>query len=275
MTRFRLGLWLARLLLALVALLMVLPIIYQLGLSVRADPEMFSGSLWPVSGSPTLSQYQKVLDGLPIGRYTLNSLVFAMSVTLGQLALAIPASFALSRLRPPGHRLLLMLMLVSMMVPFVVTYLPNYLLMAKLNLLGTLGGIILPMLASGYGIFLLHQHFEAFPQEIMDAAAVDGATPFQTLWWVMVPAHANVLAALAVTIFIQTWNQFIWPQLVAGQDQNMTLTVAVARYANGEGGNAWGPLMACATLATLPTLLLYLPLRRPLMSTFTEGALKG
>jgi ABC-type glycerol-3-phosphate transport system permease component len=161
------------------------------------------------------------------------------------------------------------------MVPFVVTYIPNYLTVASLGLIGTLPGMILPLLGSGYAAFLLRQHFKTFPVSILEAARVDGATPLQELTHVLLPANRAALTSLGVYLFIQSWNQFIWPQLVGSRESAYTLTVAVQRFANGEGGTNWGSMMAAAVLATLPTVLMYLFVRRGVLTTFSEGAVKG
>lgn len=267
--------WLARGVLLVAVVTVLAPVLYQLGLSLKPAHEIFSSALSPFSWPPTVDNYRTVLEKLPFGRYLFNTLVFALGVTLGQIVLAVPAAYAFSAYRFPGQGFLFGLVLISLMVPFVVTYLPNYLLLAQLKLLNTLPGLILPMLAGGYGIFLLRQHFKSFPRSILEAAQVDGASSWQILWRVLVPANLAAIAALAVYLFINAWNQFVWPLLVANQPEVYVLTVAVQRFAGGEGINNWGAMMAAATLATLPTVLLYLAMRRAILETFTEGAIKG
>lgn len=269
------GAWLARGVLLLAVAAVLAPMLYQVGLSLKPAPEIFGSALSPLSWPPILDNYRSVLEKLPFARYLFNTLVFALGVTLGQLALAIPAAYAFSAYRFHGQGFLFGLVLVSLMIPFVVTYLPNYLLLARLGLLNTLPGLILPMLAGGYGIFLLRQHFKSFPLSILEAAQVDGASSWQILWRVLVPANLPAISALAVYLLINAWNQFVWPLLVANRPEVYVLTVAVQRFAGGEGVNDWGAMMAAATLATLPTLLLYLAMRRAILETFTEGAIKG
>lgn len=269
------GVWLARGVLLLAVVAVLAPLLYQLGLSLKPAHEIFSSALSPLSWPPTVDNYQTVLEKLPFGRYLFNTLVFALGVTLGQIALAVPAAYAFSVYHFRGQGFLFGWVLVSLMVPFVVTYLPNYLLLARWNLLNTLPGLILPMLAGGYGIFLLRQHFKSFPRSILEAAQVDGASSWQILWRVLVPANLAAISALAMYLLINAWNQFVWPSLVANQPEVYVLTVAVQRFAGGEGVNNWGAMMAAATLATLPTLLLYLAMRQAILETFAEGAIKG
>jgi ABC-type glycerol-3-phosphate transport system permease component len=269
------GIWAARGALVVVAALMLLPLVYQLGLSLKAPGDIFTQPLNPVPAAPTLENYQTVLERLPMGLYLFNSLVFALGVTLGQIILSIPAAYAFAYRRFALEGPLFALVVLSLMVPFVITYIPNYLTVASLGLIGTLPGMILPLLGSGYGAFLLRQHFRSFPVSILEAARVDGATPFQELTRVLLPANRAALTSLGVYLFIQSWNQFIWPLLVGSRESAYTLTVAVQRYANAEGGTNWGPMMAVAVLATLPTVVLYIVVRRGVLATFTEGAVKG
>ena len=273
-SRARSGVWLARVALSVASALMLLPLAYQFGISFKPAQETF-GNLNPFPTAPTLEHYQFVLERLPMAQYLLNSLVFALGVTFGQLLLAVPAAYALAHLKPRGSGLAFTLVLLSMMVPFVVTYIPNYLAMAAWGLIGTLPGMILPLLGSGYAIFLLRQHFASFPPSILEAARVDGATPWQTMLRILVPANTPALTSLGVYLFIQSWNQFVWPLLVGSRPEAYTLTVGVQRFANGEGGNNWGPMMAAAVLASLPTIVAYLFVRKGIINTFSDGAVKG
>ncbi|GLV48983.1 sn-glycerol-3-phosphate transport system permease protein UgpE [Thermus sp. LT1-2-5] len=250
-----------------------LPLLYQLGLSL-VPPERLFASPWPFTLPLTLENYRVVLEKLPFTRYVLNSLVFALGSTVGQLVLGLLAGYAFAFRRFALAELLFALFVASMVVPFVVTYLPNYLLLAQLGLLNTHLGLILPMLTAGYATFLLRQRFVSFPREILEAAFVDGASTLQIIWRVLAPANRATLVALFITLFIGAWNQFVWPMLVASRPDMYVLTVAVQRFAGGEGANAWGPLMAASVLATLPALLLYLAFRRWILETLLEGGVR-
>jgi sn-glycerol 3-phosphate transport system permease protein len=271
--------WLARFSLLAAVLLVAIPLIYQLGISFKPPNEVFLNVLSPLTLSPTLENYSVVIQSVPILRYLGNSLAFSVSVTIGQIALALPAAYAFSYFRFRFKNVLLAAVLLSLMVPFVVTYIPNYLLLAQFRLINTLPGLILPMLgvSLGFGIFLLRQHFLSFQKEIMEAAMIDGATAWQTLTRVVAPANISPITALAVYILINTWNQFIWPLLIGGgRPEAYTLTVGVQMYfTNPEGGNRWGSLMAASVLTSLPTIIIYLLMRKGIMRTFTEGAVKG
>lgn len=269
----------ARAILLLATACVGVPLVYQFGISLKPPGEIFANVLSPFSLSPSLDSYFAVLQAMPILDYLVNSVLFSSGVTLGQIALALPAAYAFSYFRFPGRTALMAFVLLSLMVPFVVTYIPNYLLLAQVRLLNTLPGLILPMLgvSLGFGIFLLRQNFMSFQREIIEAAQIDGANAVQTLVLVVAPANRSALSALAVYIFINTWNQFIWPLLIGGGRQEAyTLTVGVQMYfTNPEGGNAWGSIMAASVLTALPTIILYFFMRKSILRTFTEGAVKG
>ncbi|MGB8267264.1 MAG: carbohydrate ABC transporter permease [Candidatus Velthaea sp.] len=265
----------ARLVLGLAAVLALAPLAFMLGTALKPEHDVFAAAANPFPMHPTVANFRAALAGLAFPRLFAVSITFALGVTLGQLLLAIPAAYAFARERVPGGDVLFALVVATLPIPFVVTYIPNYLVLARAGMLGTLPGLIVPQLACAYAIFLLRQHFRAFPRSVIDAAAVDGAGPFATLVRVVVPANGAALAALGIYIFVNTWNQYIWPLLVLNDPAFTTLTVGVQNFANGEGGSAWGTLMAAATLATLPTLVAYAAVRKTLLATLAEGAVKG
>jgi ABC-type glycerol-3-phosphate transport system permease component len=268
-----------RLVLVLALLLVIVPLIYQLGISLKPPARVFENPISPFAFPFSLENYAAVLRDMPLLQYFANSLLFALGVTLGQLALALPAAFAFSFYHFPGKNLLMGLVVLSLMVPFVVTYVPNYLLIAQMRLVQTIPGMVLPMMgvSLGFGIFLLRQNFLSFSSQIVEAAMIDGANSWQILWWVVAPANRPAIVAVSIYVLINTWNQFIWPLLIGGGDPDAyTLTVAVQLYyANPESGSLWGALMAASVMTSLPTILIYLFMRKSILRTFSEGAVKG
>ncbi len=271
--------WLSRTILIVVSALVLMPLVYLVGISFKAPQLIFANPILPFTIPPSLENYQAVLRQMDIPRYLLNSVAFAGSVTLGQLALAIPAAFSFAYFNFRFKNLLLGLIIISLMVPFVVTYIPNYLLLARWRLINTLPGLILPMLgiSLGFGIFLLRQHFMSFPREVMEAAMIDGANSWDILWRVLMPANLSPVLAVGIYVLINTWNQFIWPLLVGGGNpRSYTLTVAVQIfYTSPEGGDYWGAIMAASVLTSLPTAIIFLLMRRRVLTTFVDGAIKG
>lgn len=275
----RRGVWLSRTILIVVSALVLMPLVYLVGISFKAPQLIFANPILPFTIPPSLENYQAVLTQMDIPRYLLNSIAFAGSVTLGQLALAIPAAFAFAYFNFRFKNLFLGMIIISLMVPFVVTYIPNYLLLAQWRLINTLPGLILPMLgiSLGFGIFLLRQHFMSFPREVMEAAMIDGANSWDILWRVLMPANLSPVLAVGIYVLINTWNQFIWPLLVGGGNpRSYTLTVAVQIfYTSPEGGDYWGAIMAASVLTSLPTAIIFILMRRRVLTTFVDGAIKG
>lgn len=271
--------WLSRLALSSVSVLVLLPLIYLAGISFKPPQAIFDSVLSPFTLTPTLDNYRAVLETTPLLQYLSNSLIFSVGVAFGQLVLAVLAAYGLSYYQFPLKNPIMAFIVLSLMVPFVVTYIPNYLLLAQLKLVNTVIGLILPMLgvSLGFGVFLLYQHFRSLQKEIIEAAMIDGASSWQILLYVVAPANISPITALLIYVFINTWNQFIWPLLIGGgRVEAYTLTVGVHMYfTNPEGGNRWGAVMAAAMLTTLPTLLMYLLMRKGILRTFTEGAVKG
>lgn len=261
--------------LALAVVTTFVPLVWMFGLSFKLPREIFSSPTNPLPLTPTLGNYLEVFQRTDIVRQFFNSLIFAAGVTIGQILIAVPAAYALARMDFRGANLLFAAFLLTLPVPFVVFYVPNYILVSRLGLLDSFPGLIVPQIASAYGIFLLRQHFRAFPQAIIDAARVDGASEWSIVWRIVLPANRAAIVALAVFVFITTWNEFVWPLLVARDPEMYIMTVGVAQFASGEGGTQYGNIMAAAALATIPTLLAYLFIRKQILSVLTEGAVKG
>lgn len=252
-----------------------IPILWMLGVSFKPRQEVFSDPLVPFPLMPTWENYRYVFETTRVGRQFVNSVIFAGGVTLGQVLIAIPAAYAFARFRFRGTGVLFALLLLTFPIPFVVFYVPNYLLLSRFDLLNTYAGLILPQVASAYGVFLLRQHFKAFPKDVLDAARMDGANDWSILWTILVPANRAAIVALGVFVFITTWNEYVWPLLVASNPNMHILTVGLANLASGEGGTRWGAIMAAAAIATLPALLAYLFVRRHILAVVLEGAVKG
>lgn len=271
--------WVSRMGLNLAAVVVLVPLVYMLGISLKPPGQTFERIFLPIDTAVTLQNYRDVLQTVPIFHYLWNSILFSFGVAMGQLILALPAAYAFSYYEFRLKKTLLAAVIISLMVPFVVTYVPNYLLLARYKLLNTVPGLILPMLgiSLGFAIFLLRQHFMSFPKEILEAAMIDGAGSRQILTRVVAPANISAISALFIYILINTWNQFIWPLIVVGGRQEAyTLTVGVQMYfINPEAGNRWGAIMAASVLAALPTVVIYLFMHKSILQTFSEGAIKG
>jgi multiple sugar transport system permease protein len=233
---------------------------------------------WPTQ--PTLDNFRRVLglvsteESLSLGgsgaevhfgRALLNSLVFTTVVVVTQTLSSAMAAYALARLEFRGRHLVFGLFVASMMVPGVVTFIPNFVLMRELGLLNTMWAMVAPFcLMQGASIFLLRQFFLSMPRDMEEAARIDGAGPFTIFWRIVLPISTTPVAASAVLTAIGMWNEFFWPHLVAKDEALQVLPVALQAFKSQtpQGQPDWTGLMAAASLAVLPTLALLAVLGR-------------
>jgi ABC-type glycerol-3-phosphate transport system permease component len=197
----------------------------------------------------------------------------AALVMVSHLVTSILAGYAFARWEFPGSRLLFLLFLGTWLVPFQVVMIPNYVLLARLNWLNTIMGLVAPQLATAFGVILLRQYMKAFPRELLDAARMDGAGSWRALWSIVVPNLKAPIAALAILYFISAWNEYVWPILVTSKPENTVIQVGLQMFLTSEG-DQWGPLMAAATIASAPIFLLYLWLQRHVIDAFVRSGLK-
>ena len=255
----------------LLSFLSLFPIYLMFLTSLRPANEIFSGTLIP--RALTLDNYRYVWERTPIAAMLFNTFAMASLVTVAQLLVGLLAAYAFARWAFPGSRLLFLLFLGTWLIPFQVTMIPNYVLVARLGWLNTLAGLVVPQLAAVFAIMLLRQHMRSFPGTLIDAARLDGATSWGILWRVMVPNLQAPLAALGILLFISTWNEYFWPLLIANRLENTVIQVGLQAFLTQEG-DQWGPLMAAASLASLPIFALYLLLQRRVIDSFVRSGLK-
>lgn len=259
--------------LAAVALSIIVPLILVVGTSFKPANEIHAGALWPRQF--TLQNYVEVFEKLPFGRYLWNSAATTVLRVGGQLAIALFAAYAFARYRFPGRGLLFALVLAAMMIPHQLTFLPVYLMIHDLGWFDTWAGLIVPNLAMPLAVFLLRQHLLAFPRELYDAAAMDGAGELRILWSVVLPNIRPVMAALTVVLFVDCWNEYFWPLVVTETENAMTVQIGVRRFLDAERGDDLGPLMAAVTLVSLPALAVFFVLQRQIIQTFVSVGIKG
>lgn len=223
---------------------------------------------------PQWDNFKKALDEVPLMRYMLNSLIMSGVIVVGQLATSALAAYAFAYLRFPGRSLLFVLFLSTLMVPWEVSIVPNYQTIQWLGWLDSYQALTVPFLATGLGTFLLRQHFLTIPQELRDAAAIDGYGHIRFLVFVVLPLSRAVLAALAVFGFLQAWNQYLWPLLVTNEDNMRTVQIGLAQL-RGREVDTFNITMAATIISALPMLIMLVLFQRQLVRGLTAGALKG
>lgn len=251
---------------------MAFPIVWVVVTSLKTPAELYTVSVLPSRLS--LANYTAALDAFPLLRLLANTALVAALTAGGQLVLSLLAAHAVTRYRFRGRSLLFAALVGSILVPAHALMVPNYLLVARLGWLNTYAGLVVPQLATAAaGIFLLRQHLREFPRELLEAAEMDGATDLQLLTRVVIPALRPVLAALGIILFIQTWNEYLWPLLVTDGVDRTTVQVGLTAF-RSEQGSAWGPMLAAATMASAPLLLLYAVAQRHIISAFLRAGVR-
>ena len=267
--------WLVIGLLLVGGLLMVLPFLWMVSTSLRLARESFTV---PPQWLPTtlrIENYQQVLDGIPFGLFVLNSLKIAVLVTLGQLITCSMAGFAFARLRFPGRNVLFIVLLSSLMIPGQVTIIPIFIIIRTLGLLDTHESIIIPSLFSAFGVFLMRQFFMTIPDELEDAARVDGAGYVTIFARIFLPLSGPGLATLAIFTFNFHWNEFFRPLLFLTTWENMTLPLGLTIMRGYMGTGNVAAIMAGISLAVIPILIIFLFAQRYLIEGITLTGLKG
>lgn len=253
--------------------LTLVPFLWMLSASIMESGEasVFPPRFWPEI--PTFDHYIKLFSNLNIGRYFLNSLILAVSVTLASLVVNSMAGYAFAKFAFRGKRPIFAVLVASMIIPGQVTMLPVFLLLNKMGLLNTYFGIILPGMASIFGVFLIRQYLYSVPDSLIEAARIDGAGDFLIYRKIILPLATPVLVTLALFTFMGTWNDFLWPLIVMTREEMYTLPVALAGLL-GEHVQDTELMMAGSVVTILPVLLVFLALQKYYLQGIMLGGVK-
>jgi multiple sugar transport system permease protein len=253
--------------------LSLLPLLWMVSASFMAQGEAttFPPALLP--HHPTLVHYRDLFGRLALGRYAMNSALVATVTTICALAINASAGYAFAKLRFRGRDATFRALAAGLAIPVQVAMLPLFLLVKSLGLVNNYGGVIIPGLSSIFGIFLVRQYALAIPDDLLDAARIDGAGEFRVFRSIVLPTIQPVLATLALWTFLATWNDFMWPLIVLSDDRKYTLPVALAGLV-GEHAQDVELMMAGAVITVLPVLILFLMLQRYYVEGVTEGSVK-
>ncbi|MGO4591019.1 carbohydrate ABC transporter permease [Paenarthrobacter sp. 2TAF44] len=262
----------ALLLLAVAATL--LPFAWMLLGSFKTQGELLRRPVtwWPQDG--TLANYTAWFTDLHIETFFTNSLIVAVVTVLGNLLFCSMIGYALAKMNFPGKRFLFLLVMVTLMVPGVVTFVPLFVMVSKLGLVSTYPALFLPFLASPVGVFLMRQFMLGIPDSIIEAARIDGASEFRIFTRVVMPLCGPPLATLGILTFLGSWNNFLWP-LVAAQSEDMyTLPVALSLFSTGQNATNYGLLLAGSVLVITPIVALFVALQRFFIQSVAATGIK-
>jgi multiple sugar transport system permease protein len=240
--------------------------------AVQVPPTLFPAHLHP-------STYVSAWTRVGLGRLLFNTLYYAFGALFFQLIFDVTAAYSLSRLRPAGGKLIFALMLATLMIPSTVLLVPQYITVANLpilhlNLIGSPAAIWLPSVANAFNIFLLKRFFDSVPTELLQAAAIDGASPLRTLRSVVLPISRPILAVVSIFALVAVWKDFLWPLLVeyGYNPSRETLNVGIYEAANTTPQNL---VLAASAMAAVPTVIFFLVFQRNILAGLTAGSLKG
>jgi multiple sugar transport system permease protein len=274
LTRRRVSQVILYVLLVLGAFIALMPMLWMLSASVMPTGE---ASMYPPRLLPsaiTFSHYGELFSRLNLGRYLFNSALIAFTVTAISLVINSMAGYAFAKLRFRGRDRAFRILSLGLVLPVQVAMLPLFLLMKNLHLINTYWGVIIPGMASIFGIFLIRQYALSIPDDMLDAARIDGASELRIYWSVVVPGILPILATLAIWTFLATWNDFMWPLIVLSDESHYTLPVALANL-SGEHVADTELMMAGSVLTVIPVLAVFLFLQRYYIQGVMAGSVKG
>ncbi len=266
--------WWLYVVLTIALVVVIAPFAWMVLGSVKTNAELrqVPPTWWPQEA--TFDNFVELFTRLNFGRYFFNSTVVAVVVTAGNLIFCSMVGYALVMLDFRGKKVLFALILGTLMVPGVVTFVPLFVLVANAGLVNTLPGLFLPFLVSPFGVFLMRQYMQGLPRDLLDAARVDGAGELRIFARVFLPLCGPALATLGILTFLGSWNNFLWPLVVAQTEETYTLPVALALYSTGQNSTQYGLLLAGATIVVLPVLAVFMIFQRRFIQGIATTGLK-
>jgi multiple sugar transport system permease protein len=255
-----------------VGLVFLLPLGWLLLGAFKAQREVFVGPIIPQTW--VFSNFVEAWNGAPFGRYFFNSILTASLVTICVILTSSLAAFAFSRLEFPGKRWLFLIALGTLMIPGDVLLIPNFVTVRQFGWQNSYQALIVPFAASAFGVFLLRQAFLRTPNELEDAAKIDGTSPLQFLFRILIPVNAPAISALGVLTFLGAWNALVWPYITISKDEFRTVQVGLASFTNLEGSNV--PVVLAATVLVItPVLVVYAIAQKWFIESAASSGLKG
>ena len=256
------------------AVIALIPFMWMISTSLKSRGALMSIPIEWIPAEPTLDGYAKVFSRFPFLRTIGNSLLISVAYTLITLISASMAAFAFAKLRFRGSGAILSVYIATMMIPTQVTMIPLFVVMNRLGLIDSYASVILPSMFKPFAVFLLVQQMKTIPNDYIDAARIDGAGLFQTYRKVALPLCIPTLATLAVTTFMESWNDYLWPLLMLTDRNKMTLPIALSTL-NGQYSTEYNVLMAGSLISMIPIIIIYIAAQTQFKSGLMAGGIKG
>jgi len=265
--------WLTTVGLLIGALMFIYPFFWMVMASLSPENEI--GTLSFLPSVFTLQSYLLMFEKIPIGRAFINSMIVSMLVTSGVLVFSSMVGYALSRLQFRGRELIFYIIIFTMTLPFQITLIPQYILIVKFGWTDTYLALIIPYFMNTLSIILFRQHFKTIPQDLIDAARIDGCNEFRILFRILWPNSVPTLVTVGILTFMATWNEVLWPLIVIRAEKLMTMPQLVTLFAiGGRAESQLGAKLAAATMLALPILIIYTFFQRYFIQSMASTGLK-
>lgn len=256
------------------ALITVMPLVFSIITSLRSERDLLLNGSFSLPEEMTFDNYVRLFTDHDFIVPLVVTLQVVLVMVVGQFIASILAAYAFARLDFPGREVLFWAYIATMMIPAIVTMIPLFTMMSEWGLRNTFAGIVVPfMLGSPYAIFLLRQNFKAVPQEILDAAELDGAGFWRQLWFIVLPMNRPILVTLLLITVVTQWNNFLWPSIIAPREEWNVLTVATSSLQSQYSAN-WTLVMAATTISILPLLILFVIFNKQIVRSIGITGLK-
>ena len=261
-----LGIWLSHAIMILGVLIIFFPIWLAFVASTVTQPEIVSPPMPLLPGDQFFINYKKALlagVNVPVGTMLTNSLVMAIGIAVGKIIISLLSAFAIVYFRFPGKKIFFWLIFITLMLPVEVRIVPTYEIIAGFGMLNSYGGLIFPLIASATATFLFRQFFMTVPDELAEAARVDGAKPLRFFWDILIPMSRTNIAALFVILFIYGWNQYLWPLLITTDPEMNTIVMGIKQmFPSGDDVADWPVIMATSILAMIPPVIVVISMQK-------------
>ncbi|MCP3976054.1 MAG: carbohydrate ABC transporter permease [bacterium] len=261
-----------------IGLIIALPVVIAFFMSFTPLREILSQGAAPeiLPNTWTMENYDKAWTASPFPRYMLNSIIQTGVITIAQVVFSVLAGFAFAMFEFRGKNALFALVIGSLIIPFELTFIPNFVLISDLGWANTYAGLTVPFLASAFGVFMMRQFFLTIPRDLYDAAKIDGASDWYYLWRIMVPLSKGAISAFTIFAFLSAWNQFLWPLVITNEESMRTAQIGIRFFlVNQERATDWGAIMAGTVIVMVPTLIIFLFAQKQLVKGIAASGLKG
>lgn len=262
-------------LLTLGAAIALLPFVWVLFGAFKTQAEIMSApGAWLPQSFSNVSNFVELFVNRMFGTYMVNSLVVSAATVLTNVLFCSLAGYALAKIDFPGHKLVFGCVLAAMMIPYIALFVPSFFIIVQLGLVNTLAGIVLPIAVMPVGVFIMRQFADSVPNELLEAARLDGASEFQIFFKIFLPLVGPAVATVAIITFLNSWNYFLWPLIVAQNQDKYTLPVGLAVASQAAKSTDYGLLLAGAIVVLLPVLILFLFLQKYFVQGIAVTGLK-